>query len=75
MANKRWTDLRPQVRRLILIAGTVEATLKVAALIDLARRPSREVRGSKARWATAIVVINAGGLVPVVYFARGRRRR
>jgi hypothetical protein len=56
-----------------MLAGAVEAALKIAALIDLARRPARHVRGSKAAWAAAITVVNAAGAVPVAYFLRGRR--
>jgi hypothetical protein len=73
VAKKRWQDLSPKVRRFILIGGAVEAVLKVAALVDLARRPAEEVRGSKLRWAAAIIVINAAGAVPAAYFVRGRR--
>jgi hypothetical protein len=57
---------------MIMISAGFEAVLKVAALIDLARRPADEVRGSKARWATAVVLINSVGLVPLTYFALGR---
>jgi hypothetical protein len=32
------------------------------------------VHGSKARWATAIVLINSFGAVPIGYFVRGRRK-
>ena len=53
--------------------GTVEGLLKVAALVDLTRRPASEVRGSKRAWATAIVLVNSAGVLPVVYFRRGRR--
>ena len=56
-----------------MLAGTAEAGLKVAALIDLAQRPARQVRGSKVGWAAAITVVNAAGVVPIVYFLRGRR--
>jgi hypothetical protein len=48
--------------------------LKLAALIDLARRPSSHVRGSKAKWAAAVALINAFGAAPLAYFAWGRRR-
>jgi hypothetical protein len=48
--------------------------LKIAALIDLARRPSNEVRGSKDGWAAAVSLINALGAVPIAYFAWGRRK-
>jgi hypothetical protein len=74
MAKKRWSDLSPRNRRLIVVGGTLEATLKVAALVDLVRRPAEQVRGSKVRWAAAIVLINSVGLVPISYFAYGRRR-
>lgn len=73
MAKQRWSDLNPRVRRAMLLAGAVEAGLKIAALFDLVRRPARHVRGSKAVWAAAITLVNAAGAVPVAYFLRGRR--
>lgn len=73
MARSRWQDLNPRTRRLIIGLATAEGALKIAALVDLARRPAAEVRGSKARWATAIVLINSAGAVPITYFVRGRR--
>lgn len=75
VAKKRWNDLDVRVRRLIVIGGVFEGILKIAALIDLVRRPSADVRGSKARWATAITFINSLGVVPLVYFRFGRRPR
>jgi hypothetical protein len=72
MARKRWDELSPRSQRTIMIGAGFEAVLKVAALIDLARRPADQVRGSKARWATAVVLINSVGLVPLAYFALGR---
>ena len=56
-----------------MVAGGVEAGLKIAALIDLAQRPARHVRGSRARWAAVITLVNSAGVVPIVYFLRGRR--
>ena len=73
MGKKRWSELDPRVRQAVMVAGAVEAGLKIAALIDLARRPARQVRGSKAVWAAAIALVNAAGAVPVAYFLRGRR--
>ena len=73
-ANRRWNDLPPRTRRLIVVAGVVEGALKIAALIDLARRPSKEVRGSKAGWAAAVTLINSLGAAPLAYFAWGRRK-
>ena len=71
--KKRWEELSLRTRRLIVIAATLEGVLKFAALIDLARRPADQVRGSKAKWAIAIVVVNSVGALPLYYFARGRR--
>ncbi|MCW2546523.1 MAG: hypothetical protein JWN96_983 [Mycobacterium sp.] len=75
MTNKRWNELSQRTRRLIVISGVFEGLMKVAALIDLARRPANEVRGSKKRWAAGILLINSVGAVPIAYFARGRRKR
>jgi hypothetical protein len=73
VAKKKWMDLSPRTRRLFVITGTFEGILKIAALIDLARRPADEVRGSKLRWAVAIALINSFGIVPIAYFVRGRQ--
>ena len=74
MSRKRWNDLSPRTRRLIALASVIEGVLKVAALIDLARRPASAVRGSKARWAAAVALINSLGAVPIAYFVWGRRK-
>jgi len=55
------------------MGGAIEGVLKTAALVDLVHRPSEEVRGSKPLWAAAIVLINSVGVVPITYFAYGRR--
>lgn len=75
MARKRWSELTPRTQRIIVLAGTSEGTLKVLALIDLARRPASEIKGSKLRWALAITLINSVGAVPIIYFTWGRRTR
>ena len=72
--RRKWNELEPRTRRLIVNASVLEGVLKLAALIDLARRPSSEVRGSKKRWAAAVSLINAFGAVPIAYFAWGRRK-
>lgn len=73
MARKRWQDLSPRTRRLLLTGACIEGALKTVALIDLARRPANRVRGSKAAWAVAIVLVNSAGAVPIAYLVRGRR--
>ena len=60
---------------IIVIAGSVEGALKLAALIDLARRPAAEITGSKLRWALAITLINSAGVVPILYFQYGHRKQ
>jgi hypothetical protein len=72
-ARRKWEDLDPRTRRLLVVAGAIDGALRIAALIDLARRPSNEVRGSKARWAAAVTLINSAGAVPLAYFAWGRK--
>jgi hypothetical protein len=57
---------------LIVGAGVLETLLKIAALIDLARRPLDEVRGSKASGAAAVSLIGSAGAMPLAYFAWGR---
>jgi hypothetical protein len=74
MARRRWSDLSERTRRLIVVAAAVVGGLKVAALVDLARRPAAEVRGPKWVWATVLPVVNAAGGVPLAYFLFGRRR-
>jgi hypothetical protein len=38
--RKQWSDLSQRTRRLITITAVAEGILKVAALIDLKRRPA-----------------------------------
>ena len=71
--KKRLSALSPRTRQLIVVGALIEAVLKLAALVDLARRPAGEVHGSKAKWAAALVVVNSAGALPLYYFARGRR--
>jgi hypothetical protein len=73
--SRKWQDLSPRTRHLILSGAALEGVLKIAALVDLVRRPAAEVRGSKLRWAAAITLVNSIGLVPLAYFRKGRRTR
>jgi len=73
MKAKKWSDLSRRTRRFIVVAGAVEGTLKIAALIDLKRRPAGAIRGSKAAWAISVAFVNSLGVLPIAYFLRGRR--
>ena len=70
---RKWNDLSERTRRLLILGATFEGLLKIMALIDLKRRPAADIRGSKRKWAAAIVLLNSVGAVPIAYFAYGRR--
>ena len=73
-ASKRWSELSPRTRRLIIGAAVAEGLLKLAALIDLKRRPASQVRGPRWVWATLVAIVSSCGLIPISYFLFGRRR-
>ena len=66
--------MSPGTRRLVVTAAVVEAILKLAALIDIKRRPATEIRGPKWAWATSVALISSSGILPICYFLLGRRR-
>jgi hypothetical protein len=70
MAKKNWADLSTGQRIAVLIMGTIQMGLLVAALWDLAHRTPEEIRGDRRMWA-GIVFINWFG--PLAYFTIGRR--
>ena len=70
--KKRWEDLSSGQRAAVVLASTVEVVLTTVALVDLARRPSRQVRGTKLRWALLCFVQPVG---PIAYLTLGRRPR
>ena len=72
-ARKQWSELSPRTRRLVGVAAVVEGVLKLAALIDIKRRPASQIRGPKWLWATAVAVISSAGVVPIFYFVVGRQ--
>ena len=74
MATRRWSELSERTRRLLLLGAALEGVLKIAALVDLKRRPAAGVRGRKWVWATGITLANSVGAVPIGYFLFGRRR-
>ena len=69
--RRRWKDLTPQQRRMVVVGGIVQITLQMLALRDLRRRPAELVRGPKWVWLPA-TSINFFG--PIAYFVLGRRR-
>ena len=69
--TRRWSDLTSSQRTAVVVLGAVEVVLTTRALIDLARRPSEQVRGPKPVWALGCFVQPVG---PVAYLVFGRRR-
>jgi hypothetical protein len=73
-ARKQWSDLSERNRKLLIAAGIVEGCLKIAALIDIKRRPASQIRGPKWLWATVVSVVSSAGFIPISYFVFGRKR-
>lgn len=67
----KWADLDNRERGAIIGLGAAQLLFIGAALRDLRRRPSAEIRGSKRLW-TPLVFLNFVG--PIAYFLFGRRR-
>jgi Family of unknown function (DUF5652) len=74
MAAKQWSDLSERTRRLLIAAAVADGTLKLAALIDIKRRPASQIRGRKWVWATAVAIVNSAGILPISYFVFGRQQ-
>jgi hypothetical protein len=74
VARRQWSDLSERTRRLLTITVVAEGILKLAALIDLKRRPASQVRGPKWLWATVLAIVSSAGVVPISYFVLGRRQ-
>ncbi len=72
MARMKWSDLSDRQRVLLVTAAAAELSLKIAALVDIKRRPAEQIRGPKSFWRSAMVVNLFG---PLSYFAIGRKRR
>ena len=66
----RWSDLSPRAQTAIVLGGIAELVMTTIALADLARRPARQLRGSKLLWLVTFVVQPVG---PILYFLVGRR--
>ena len=72
-ARMQWSDLSERNRRLLIAAAAADVSLRIAALIDIKRRPASQIRGRKWAWATAVAIVNSAGILPISYFVFGRR--
>jgi hypothetical protein len=71
MVKKRWQDLTVVEKIGVALMGAVQLLLLVAALWDIRRQPTNEIKGSK-RWWTAAVFVNFIG--PISYFLFGKKK-
>ncbi len=74
-ARRRWSDLSKRTRVVLITAAAADGAFRIAALIDIKRRPADQIRGRKWMWAAATALINSAGVVPISYFVFGRRRQ
>lgn len=70
-SKKKWKDLTPAQRGLVIGGAVVQITLLALAQRDLAKRPAEEVHGPKWLWRM-VTMINFIG--PLAYFCCGRRK-
>lgn len=68
--KKRFSQLPPRSRALIILGAIVQFALQGAALRDLKRRPGEQVKGPKSLWV-ALSFLNYFG--PIAYFVVGRK--
>ena len=66
----RWSDLSPRQQTAIVLGGIAELVMTTIALADLARRPAKQLRGSKLVWLVTFVVQPVG---PILFLLVGRR--
>jgi Phospholipase_D-nuclease N-terminal len=69
--RKRWNDLTPTQKTLLLVGASIELSLTMTALADLVTRPSTALRGPRLAWLAALVVQPFG---PVAYLTLARQR-
>ncbi len=73
VARRRWRDLSKRTRILLTVAAVADGTLRIAALIDITRRPPNLIRGRKRLWAAVVALVSSAGVVPISYLVFGRR--
>ena len=71
--KKRWSELSPVTRAVIVKLAVLDVGLKCWALADLVNRP-RVRSGSKAAWAIALTLLGSVGVLPAIYLAWARQR-
>lgn len=68
--RRRWQDLSPANRALIVTGATVQLGLLTAAQLDIRKRTPEQLNGPRWLWVV-ISFVNFVG--PIAYFVLGRR--
>lgn len=71
--EKRWSELSPVTRVVIVKLAVLDVALKCWALADLVNRPQSQVKGSKAAWAIGLTISSSAGVLPATYLAWARK--
>jgi hypothetical protein len=71
MTARSWSELPRWQQVATAVLAPIEVALTTVAMIDLARRPSRQIRGPKALWWPLVLVQPVG---PVAYLVWARHR-
>lgn len=68
--RSEFTAMSPASRAGLIAGVAVEVSAKIAAWVDLSRRPAEKIRGPKWMWALAQLI---NGLGPAAYWSLGRK--
>lgn len=68
--KKKWSELAPLQKIVIILMGFLQFTLLGLAIFDLSKRTPEQLNGSKPMWSV-LVFINYFG--PIAYFIFGRK--
>ncbi|TNL97668.1 hypothetical protein FHE74_05710 [Corynebacterium tapiri] len=68
--KKEFLDLPTYVRLPVIGLAAADIAAKIAAVVDIVRRPAANVRGPKWVW---ILAQGINGVGPAAYFLAGRR--
>jgi hypothetical protein len=69
--RRRWQDLSPANRALIVTGATVQLCLLTAAQLDIRKRTPEQLNGPRWLWVVVSFVNFVG---PIAYFVLGRRK-
>ena len=68
--GKKWSDFSPPQQMLVILSGILQLSLFAAAVYDILKRPTDQIKRSKPFWL-AVSLVNFIG--PISYFLFGRR--